>query len=178
MSLGKVVAQRDVADAEELAVVDEEIRELVVDVGVGHARDLVARSLTGPAVEDLCGVVGGGAPHIAIALHDLIAGLAVGGHGEVEAFVVEAQREAEGEVRHAVAEVDLIGIVDLAVVVDVVVFHVAGLGISLQHTIAVGDPVLDLLLVLEDTRLSCSPRNIRWAHRCWRGRTPKSCRRA
>ena len=86
---------------------------------------------------------------VAVALYYLLSEGSVGRYREVEVLIAEAEVEAHSEVGYAVANVNLVALVDYAVVVHVNILHVARLHVGLLYAVACCYPVLYFLLVLE-----------------------------
>ena len=74
---------------------------------------------------------------VTIGLYNLLTYSTVGLNREIKSFPIEAQCETISKVGHAIAEIHLVIIVDLTVVVDIVILHVAWLDICLEYTITV-----------------------------------------
>ena len=84
----EVVAQRNVLQADVIAVLQVEVRKLsVAHIVVGHAGNIVAGSFARPAVENPAAVVGLRGIRVAIRLGDLEACGTGSIQAEVEAFI-------------------------------------------------------------------------------------------
>ena len=95
---GEVVTQRDVGDAQIIAILNEKIGELPVDVLFSHTGYPVAGTFTGPAAKDGGGIVGILVGVVPVRLHDLLSGSATRLNRKVETFVSEPEVDTDPEI--------------------------------------------------------------------------------
>ena len=94
---------------------------------------------------------------VTVGLNNLMTCCSISLNREIKALPLETEIETICKVGHTVTKVNLIVVVNLTIVVNVIVLHVAWFYISLEHTITTGNPVVDFLLVLENTCCFISP---------------------
>ena len=103
-----------------------------------------------PAVKCLDGV-------LARAIVELLPKGSGSGDREVEALPSEIDREAQTPVGVWIANHGLVFFVDNSIVVAIHINQVAGLRVGLCHTVACCLPIINLLLVLENTGCLIAP---------------------
>src|SRR5690606_562837 len=98
---------------------------------IGYAVPVVVGVL--PAIQNFGGIVAVELLLRAVRLYNLVAGLSLDVHGQVEAFVFGTDTETKNEIGVRIAQHHLVLVVDGSITVFVGTFHVAGFGTALQH---------------------------------------------
>ena len=88
---------------------------------------------------------------VSVGLYNLLTTCTTPLHIEVQTFIVKAKIETESKIRNAITQIYLIIIINLTIMVNIIILHITRFYIRLQNTISCCNPIINLLLILENT---------------------------